>query len=258
MHYFKREIGDYYKKAGRLSMLEHGACTLLTDACYDREQFPTLQEALDWTWASSDDEIQAVTFVLTRLFRLEDGIYINDEIQNSIDKYHKNATTNQRIAREREQKRKLKRTSGDDNSTNRAQGVDDSLNKSNESPPNHKPLTINHKPTTNIKDLSSNDDEIKFLQSITNHWNEIMTTQPSIDLLGTAEINKTRIKAIKKIIKDCPNYSDAEYFQGYFYRLATLKDFEWQRENKQVTFDQATNLTKFTRNVELMRMGEPA
>ena len=47
-------------------------------------------------------------------------------------------------------------------------------------------------------------------------------------------------------------------FEGYFFRLATLKDFEWQRENKQVTFDQATNLTKFTRNVELMRMGESA
>jgi len=30
MHYFKRNIGDYHKKAGRLSMLEHGAYTLLT------------------------------------------------------------------------------------------------------------------------------------------------------------------------------------------------------------------------------------
>ena len=105
---------------------------------------------------------------------------------------------------------------------------------------------------------SSNDDDIKFLQSITNHWNEIMTTQPRINLLDKTKATQTRIKSVKKILKDYPNYSDAEYFQGYFYRLATLKDFEWQRENKQVTFDQATNLTKFTRNVELMRMEETA
>ena len=37
MHYYKRNIGDYHKKAGRLSMIEHGAYTLLIDACYDRE-----------------------------------------------------------------------------------------------------------------------------------------------------------------------------------------------------------------------------
>lgn len=103
---------------------------------------------------------------------------------------------------------------------------------------------------------SSNDDDLKFLESITKHWNEIMTTQPRINLLDKTKATQTRIRAIKKIVKDYPNYSDHEYFEGYFHRLATLKDFEWQRENKQVTFDQATNLTKFTRNVELMRMGE--
>ena len=64
VHYYKRNIGDYHKKAGRLSILEHGAYTLLMDACYDREQFPTYDEAIDWTWASSNEEIEAVEFVL--------------------------------------------------------------------------------------------------------------------------------------------------------------------------------------------------
>ena len=48
MHYFKRNIGDYHKKAGRLSMLEHGAYTLLIDSCYDRERFPTM-DAVSYT-----------------------------------------------------------------------------------------------------------------------------------------------------------------------------------------------------------------
>jgi hypothetical protein len=75
MHYYKRNIGDYAKKAGRLSMLQHGAYTLLIDACYDREVFPTLEEAIEWTWASTTEEIEAVTFVLRKFFVLENGIY---------------------------------------------------------------------------------------------------------------------------------------------------------------------------------------
>jgi len=53
MHYYKRNLGDYAKKAGRLTMLQHGAYTLLIDSCYDREVFPTLEQALEWTWHGS-------------------------------------------------------------------------------------------------------------------------------------------------------------------------------------------------------------
>ena len=114
------------------------------------------------------------------------------------------------------------------------------------------------KKTLKESNKSSNDDDIKFLTAITNHWNEIMTTQPRINLLDKTKATKSRIVAIKKISKDYPNYLDDEYFQGYFYRLATMEEFDWQRKNKQVTFDQATNLTKFARNIEMMRMEESA
>ena len=114
------------------------------------------------------------------------------------------------------------------------------------------------KKTLKESNKSSNDDDIKFLTAITNHWNEIMTTQPRINLLDKTKATKSRIAAIKKVAKDYPNYLDDEYFQGYFYRLATMEEFDWQRKNKQVTFDQATNLTKFARNIEMMRMEETA
>jgi len=132
MHYYKRNLGDYAKKAGRLSMLQHGSYTLLIDACYDREQFPTRDEAIDWTWASSTAEIEAVDFVLAKFFVLEDGFYIQTRIREELAEYQAKATKNQRIAIDRETKRK-------ENSTERARNV-------NEAPPNHKPLTINHKP----------------------------------------------------------------------------------------------------------------
>jgi uncharacterized protein YdaU (DUF1376 family) len=140
MHYYKRNLGDYAKKAGRLSMLQHGSYTLLIDACYDREQFPTHEEAIEWIWASTTDEVEAVTFVLKKFFTLEGNVYVQKRIQEEIAEYHAKASTNQRIAIERETKRKEK-------STNRARAV-------NEAPPNQEPLTNNHKPVTKDKTAS--------------------------------------------------------------------------------------------------------
>jgi uncharacterized protein YdaU (DUF1376 family) len=135
MHYYKRNLGDYAKKAGRLTMLQHGAYTLLIDSCYDREVFPTLEQAVEWTWAATEAEVEAVKFILNRFFTLDkDGCYVQQRILEELLHYHKNADTNKRIADEREAKRKEKRT-------NREQSVD-------EAPPNHKPLTINQEPVT--------------------------------------------------------------------------------------------------------------
>jgi uncharacterized protein YdaU (DUF1376 family) len=133
MHYYKRNLGDYAKKAGRLTMLQHGSYTLLIDSCYDREVFPTLEQALEWTWASTEAEVEAVKFVLSRFFTLDkDGCYVQDRILQELLEYHAKADTNKRIAIERETKRREK-------STNREPCV-------NEPPPNHKPITNNHKP----------------------------------------------------------------------------------------------------------------
>lgn len=151
MHYYKRNLGDYAKKAGRLSMLQHGSYTLLIDACYDREQFPTLEEAIEWTWASTTEEIEAVTFVLRKFFTLENGVYVQNRIQEEIEEFHNKSETNKRIAIERETKRK-------ENITNRTRNVDETIKKDNESPPNHKPLTNNHKPeeqTHTVENLTS-------------------------------------------------------------------------------------------------------
>ena len=134
MHYYKRNIGDYAKKAGRLTMLQHGAYTLLIDSCYDREAFPTIEQALEWTWASTEAEVEAVKFVLSRFFKLDnEGCYVQDRVLEELLNYHKNADTNKRIADEREAKRR-------ENRTKREQSVD-------EPPPNHKPLTTNLEPT---------------------------------------------------------------------------------------------------------------
>ena len=171
MHYYKRNLGDYAKKAGRLSMLQHGSYTLLIDACYDREQFPTLEEAIEWTWASTTEEIEAVTFVLRKFFTLENGIYIQKRIQEEINEYHGKAETNRRIAIERETKRKENITNRAKENTNRVPGV-------NEPSPNHKPLTNNQEPET-----------------INQEPNTVLVTIDEISNIASAEINSSPQKS---------------------------------------------------------------
>ena len=145
MHYYKRNLGDYAKKAGRLSMLQHGAYTLLIDACYDRERFPTLDEAIEWTWASTEAEIEAVKFVLSRFFTLNEvGQYVQERILQEVLEYQAKADKNKEIAIERETKRRENKTKREVNITKRERIV-------HVSPPNQEPITNNQEPL--VKDI---------------------------------------------------------------------------------------------------------
>jgi uncharacterized protein YdaU (DUF1376 family) len=181
MHYYKRNLGDYAKKAGRLTMLQHGAYTLLIDSCYDREVFPTLEQAIEWTWASTEAEIEAVKFVLSRFFTLDDeGCYVQDRILQELLEYHAKSDKNKRIAIDRETKRR-------ENSTIRAQVV-------NETPPNQEPLTINQEPLTN-KNLSSLESKIPPCphDEIISLYHQILPELPQV-----VSWNKTRQSSLKQ------------------------------------------------------------
>lgn len=156
MHYYKKNIGDYYKKAGRLSMLEHGAYTMLIDACYDRERFPTLEDALDWTWARTDAEIEAVKFVLSKFFELNDGIYTQSRIADELMNYHALSEINSRIAKEREEKRRNRKRTEHEACTDGSRYED-------EAPPNQEPRTNNHKPITSINNIDESDKPTRFM-----------------------------------------------------------------------------------------------
>ena len=191
MHYYKRNIGDYAKKCGRLTMLQHGAYTLLIDSCYDREVFPTLEQALDWTWASTEAEVEAVKFILNRFFTVDqDGRYIQNRIAQELSEYHEKANINKRIALEREAKRR-------ENSTNRARTV-------HEPTPNHEPITNNHKPLL--------EENIYVQEDVKNSTNKIANCeyQKVIDVYHEClpELSKARLltKARERLIKQRWNW----------------------------------------------------
>lgn len=81
VNYYKRHVGDYAKKAGHLSVLEHGVYTLLLDAYYDREQAPTKAEAIRLSRCRTPDELAALEAVLADFFTLTDGRYVQARVE---------------------------------------------------------------------------------------------------------------------------------------------------------------------------------
>lgn len=114
MNYYKRHIGDYAKKAGHLSPLEHGVYTLLLDAYYDREQAPTRAEAMRVSRARSPEEIAALDYVLAEFFDEHDGRFMQSRVEEEFEKARVVAERNQangkRGGRPREPKGSQKET----------------------------------------------------------------------------------------------------------------------------------------------------
>lgn len=156
MHYYKRHIGDYAKKAGHLSPLEHGVYNLIIDSYYDREQAPTLLEATRWARARTEEEKAAVLAVLEEFFTLDEGRYCQKRIDEELASYHEKADTNRAIALQREEQKRARKVNV--SSTNREPKEHDSCTTGQ---PNHKPLTTNQEPLTNKKQKpeASNDFE---------------------------------------------------------------------------------------------------
>lgn len=68
MKYYLRHLGDYARDAGYLSMLDHGAYTLLLDWSYANEKPIPRELACDICGARTRPEKQAVQRVLERFF----------------------------------------------------------------------------------------------------------------------------------------------------------------------------------------------
>ncbi len=200
MHYFKRNIGDYHKKAGRLSMIEHGAYTLLLDACYDREKFPTREEAMDWCWARSEQEIAAVDFVLARFFDFIDGVFVQARIKEEIEAYNQKALKNKEIALAREEARRSK--------TSRYEHG--SCSSGDVSPRNQEPLTTNQEPLTNINILSPS--EIVPVQELVELFNRSFPELPTVKVIT----DKRRAAVRKRWIENKDRMPTVERWAAFF------------------------------------------
>lgn len=86
MNYYERHLGDYAKDAGHLTMLEHGAYTLLLDRYYTTDAPIPADQAHRLCRARSAEEVAAVDVVLAEFFVLVDGHWINRRADQEIVK----------------------------------------------------------------------------------------------------------------------------------------------------------------------------
>ncbi|MDX1902128.1 MAG: DUF1376 domain-containing protein [Gammaproteobacteria bacterium] len=254
MHYYKRNLGDYAKKAGHLSPLDHGVYNLIIDAYYDRERAPKLEDAMIWARAKTKAEKKSVEAVLNQFFdKNNDGSFSQKRIEEEIAAYRAKSAANSQIAKKRE-------------STKRAQVVHETCSEREHDvvfrEPNHKPLTNNHKPLTNIYNTRA--DEIhNFYQSLVSDWESNLTVKDfSIGSLFAGPkavmglIDSHSLDDCRKAIK---NYAEVLASPDHFYNhKVTLQKF--LEKTIYSFFDIMTPLENFKidKNVSVEKLNQAA
>ena len=133
MHYYQYNIGNYRRRTGHLTMLEHGAYRSLMDTYYleERPLCADLAQLMRTHTARTEDEQKAIKNVLSDFFTLTEAGYCHVDIDEKIATYHGKSEKARQSARIRwENDANAMRTHSDGNA-------------------NHKPLTINQEPITN-------------------------------------------------------------------------------------------------------------
>jgi uncharacterized protein YdaU (DUF1376 family) len=208
MHYYQHHIGDYRKDTSHLTLLEHGIYRQLLDLYYISEK-PLDANALRLICARTTDE-QAMAMQLLNEFFIKDGDkYFHARCDAEIELYHGKSTKAKASAKVRWNKNKdlqdanALRTDCDGNA-------------------NHKPLTINHKPLTNIKP--------KRAEVLENYFEDFWYKYPK--KVGKQE----SIKAWKKAKPDILQVIDALNWQ--------IPSKQWQQEDGKYVPNPATYLNQ--------------
>lgn len=110
MNFYQRHLGDYARDAGYLSLVEHGAYTLLLDWYYSNEKPIPRELAFGICKASSRAEKQAVDRVLRSFFQWDSDSgwrhkRVEEEIARLTEKREK-ARANIKVRWDREKSRK--------------------------------------------------------------------------------------------------------------------------------------------------------
>lgn len=144
MNYYKRHIGDYAAATRHLSMIEHGAYTLLLDIYYTGEKaLPGDEKAVQrLVGARTKEEREAVSQVLGEFFDLRDGEWCQSRCDEEIAKKQEKTDINRAVGRLGGRPKKETQTVSENN----PDGFCESTQTLSENNPSHKPVTNNQEP----------------------------------------------------------------------------------------------------------------
>jgi len=144
MNYYERHLGDYAKDTAHLSMVEHGAYTLIMDRYYSTEQGIPDDQKYRVARAKLKEEKEAVDVVLSEFFQLEKGVWIKGRIEQEITK----AQSKIKAAQENG-KRGGRPKSNPTETKIKPSGFSVGSENKTQSKAHHTPYTIHHTPDTN-------------------------------------------------------------------------------------------------------------
>jgi len=134
MHYYKFNIADYRKDTGHLSTIEHGIFRQLIDWYYlDEQPIPIETQVVSRRLRLGSDDLISLENVLSDFFQKTDKGYVHKRIEFEIREYHEQAEKNKANGKRGGRPKKT-------------QSVISGLPDESQNNPNHKPITINHKP----------------------------------------------------------------------------------------------------------------
>jgi len=135
MHYYKFNIADYRKDTSHLTTIEHGIYRQLIDWYYlDEKPIPLETQVVSRRLRlGSDIEFSSLQNVLSDFFKEGKTGWVHKRIEVEIKDYHEQAEKNKNNGKLGGRPRKT-------------QSVISGLPDESQNNPNHKPLTINHKP----------------------------------------------------------------------------------------------------------------
>lgn len=148
MNYYKRHLGDYAAATRHLSMLEHGAYTLLLDLYYITEKpLPTEERAVyRLVGARSKEEREAVSQVLQEFFELRpDGWHqtrCDEELTAKQAKSERNREIGRRGGRPKKETQTVSESDTQTVAVENPNGFQKETQTVSENNPSHKPLAI--------------------------------------------------------------------------------------------------------------------
>ena len=208
MHYYQHHIGDYRKDTSHLTLLEHGIYRQLLDLYYISEK-PLDANALRLICARTDEEQAMAMQLLNEFFTKKGDKYFHSRCDAEIELYHGKKT-------------KAKASADIRWSKNKDLQDANALRTDSEGNANHKPLTINHKPLTNIKP--------KRAEALEDYFEDFWYKYPK--KVGKQEA----IKAWKKAKPDILQVIDALNWQ--------IPSKQWQQEDGKYVPNPATYLNQ--------------
>jgi len=143
MHYYKFNIADYRKDTVHLNTVEHGIYRQLIDWYYlDEKPIPKETETVIRRLRLGSDEQKYLDIILKEFFKNTSKGYVHTRIEVDIHGYQENSDKNRANGKLGGRPKKT-------------QSVISGLLNESESKGNHKPLTINQEPLTNINTIQA-------------------------------------------------------------------------------------------------------